>query len=145
MRYRIAVAVLAAVILVGCDSGDSRTTAEVRSLNDGQICIAPEDPQQIDLAGCFPIRPTDAARLQPGDCVDLVIPFDGATPSQSDRVYGVTRLNRACHVGRAVGFQWSEIIALVAVIAVAGGVGVGCTLVIRYARRRRTPTNNGAP
>ena len=145
MRNRIAVAVLAAVILVGCDSGDARTTAEVRSLTEGQICIAPEDPQQVDLAGCFPIRPTDAARLQPGDCVDLVIPFDGATPSQSDRVYGVTRLDRPCHVGRAVGFEWSEIVALVAFIALAGGVGFGCTLVFLYVRRRRTATNNDAP
>ena len=144
MRNRIAVAVLAAVILGGCDSGDARTTAEVRSLTEGQICIAPEDPQQVDLAGCFPIRPTDAARLQPGDCVDLVIPFDGATPAQSDRVYGVTRLDRACHVGRAVGFQWSEIVALVAVMAVVGGVGLGCTLVFLYVRRRRN-TNNDAP
>ena len=145
---RTAAIVLAVLILVGCDSGDAKTTAQVRSLTDDQICIAPEDPEQTDLAGCFPIRPVDAARLQPGDCIELVIRFDGATPSPSDRVYGVKRLERDCHVGRAVGFQWSEIVVSVAAIAVLGAVGFGCTLVFRYARmalRREATKNDRVP
>jgi hypothetical protein len=132
---RVAAAVLAALILVGCDSGDSRTTAQVRELTSERICIAPEDPEQTDLAGCFPIRPEDAARLQPGDCIDLVIRFDGAVPSPTDRAYGVKRLERECHVGRAVGFEWSYIAQLVALVAVIGAIGFAGTLVVRDGRR----------
>ena len=79
-----------------CDDDLSRTTGTVTDLRPGTICFTPEDPEQTDLLGCFPISDADSARLHVDDCIELRIPnyLDAAnakTPVKSVRV-----LSRTC-------------------------------------------------
>jgi hypothetical protein len=122
--------VLLVVIVVGCDSGDARTTARVDSRSDHSVCITPEDPGQTDLTGCFPYQTSDVARLSAGSCVSVVVPAAVAEP-----IRNVKSLGRDCHVGRAVGFTRGDIV-LIAVLATAA-VGATAALLYFVVRGRR--------
>ena len=82
------------IVPMSCnDSGDSRTTARVVSLNSGEVCLLPEDSSQFDLEGCFPISKEDRHLIYEGICIDVRIPF----PADGSRsVYSIKRLERAC-------------------------------------------------
>ena len=85
-----------AYLLIGGDSGDSKTTATVESVADQRICLRPEDPEQVrDLGDCHPAKQVDTALVRPGDCIAVTIPFvdegEKRKPLQSIRV-----LNREC-------------------------------------------------
>jgi hypothetical protein len=86
----LAVALLVAVA-AGCDSGDSHTTGTVEALPPGQLCLVPEDPEQTDLRGCFPLAETDRQKVRVGDCVALTVPADEGRWLRS-----IEKLSRRC-------------------------------------------------
>ena len=120
------------VLLVSCDSADSRTTAQVEAVRDRTACLIPEDPGQGDLRDCYPLSPDDATRLKAGDCVEVRIPYDA--PRRP--LYDLEVLKRECHVGRAAGRNaLNEVLSFVGFLAFLGCLGLVLALIGRRVGR----------
>jgi len=136
-------AILTVVVVLtgfaGCTS-KQRTTGQVDSISGGRICFTPENPDQFDLEGCWPISDRDAAGLEQGDCISAEIPNN-----PDDRVTAVNELDRPCHVGVKTtvstgrAFQNTLMLLVVPVAAVIGGV-----ILVRRRRRRAAQRGNDA-
>jgi hypothetical protein len=128
-------AILAVVValtgIAGCTS-NTRATVQVDSVSAGRICFTPENGDQTDLDGCWPISDGDAAGLEQGDCITAEIPHD-----PGDRVTAIRELDRACHVGVeasvSTGGALQNLLLLAVVPAAAVTFGV---FFPRYRRRR---------
>lgn len=121
------------VLLVSCDSADSRTTAQVDAVRDGTACLIPEDPEQEHLRDCYPLSPGDATRFKAGDCVEVRIPYDA--PRRP--LYDLEVLKRECHVGRAAGTNaLTEALSFVGFLAFLGCIGLVLVLIGRRVGRR---------
>lgn len=83
-------------LLVSCDDADSRTTAAVESVDAGRACLRPEDPEQTDLKGCFPITSEDAARLRGGECIDVRVPNYLDDANRERPLEAIKILDRPC-------------------------------------------------
>ena len=124
-------AVVIVSVLAGC-SRDTRTTGQVDSVAAGRICFTPENNDQTDLTGCRPIAAADATGIEQGDCIEARIPA-----SLDDRVTGVRKLDRACHIG--VEPHTSTGAALVSVmwlVGVSAGIVVVAVVIPRRRRKR---------
>jgi hypothetical protein len=84
------------VIAPGCDSADMRTTGTVTDLPAGRLCFLPEDPDQTDLEGCFPLSAEDAARVQVGDCISVIVPNQLDPEKRDDPLRSIGVLDRIC-------------------------------------------------
>jgi hypothetical protein len=93
----LVLAVAAAIAGTGCnDSADSRTTARIHRLEGSRACLVPEDSDQDDLEGCFPITAGDAQRLKPGSCISVVIPNQLDSERRDDPLRSIEVLDRDC-------------------------------------------------
>jgi hypothetical protein len=136
---------VAAVVIVflgaGCTT-NTRTTGQVDSVAAGRICFTPENNDQTDLNGCWPIGAADAAGIEQSDCIEARIPR-----SPDDPVTGVRKLQRACHVGvephTSTGAAVESVILLVAVSAAI--VYFGAVLPRQRRKRQAAPPKASAP
>ena len=89
-----AVALLA--LCAGCDSDEARTTGTITELPAGKLCLLPEDPEQTDLHGCFPLAPDDAERVRVGDCISVRVPNYLDEGNRETPLRSITVLRRQC-------------------------------------------------
>jgi hypothetical protein len=82
--------------LTSCDDADSRTTAAVESVEPGKACLRPEDREQTELKGCFPITSEDAARLRGGECIDVRVPNYLDDANRDRPLEAIKVLDRPC-------------------------------------------------
>lgn len=93
----LVLALAAAIAGAGCnDSADSRTTARVDRVAGSRACLVPEDSDQDDLEGCFPITAGDAQRLKPRACISVVIPNQLDSDRRDDPLRSIEVLERDC-------------------------------------------------
>ena len=141
MRWPLtAGAILAGLcMLAGCSDTSTRTTGQVDSVAGGRICFTPENADQIELGGCWPIGADDAAKIKQSDCVEAHIPHDATDP-----VTGVRVLERECHLG--VEKPASTTTAIQSVLWFVGLSAVVVFFFVILPRRRRrarqTPADN---
>ncbi len=128
-----AVLAVLCVLLICCDSADSRTTAQVEAIDNDAACLVAEDPEQGDLRECYPIDGSDAAKIKVGDCIDVRIPYDA--PRRP--LYDVTVLDRECHLARAAGSTREDMLSLIAFVLILAGASAAVVLTVRWNDRRR--------
>ena len=67
---RLAVtACLVSAVLVACDSGESKSTGTVLSINDRLMCVVEADPEVDSLTWCATYEGIDLTAVRLGDCV----------------------------------------------------------------------------
>jgi hypothetical protein len=92
----IAGCVIAVTIAAACDSIDARTTARITRFHNGRACLLPEDRSQGYLIGCYPVSPSDAAKVKIGSCVSVVIPNQLEAKKRNEPLRSVKLLDRPC-------------------------------------------------
>src|SRR5262245_8201549 len=92
--YRLSVLLAPTVVLVGCDTADSRVTVRVEGFEDGRVCLVPERDDLSHLKRCYPYSQSDRERLNPGACVRVVIPNQLEPELRDDPNYSVHSLDR---------------------------------------------------
>jgi len=96
-RVKLTLAALTTLlVLIACDSDSSRTSGTVTDLPPGRLCFLPEDSDQTDLRGCFPLA-DDASQLQVGDCISVVIPNYLDPEIYGEQIRSIRLLDRECH------------------------------------------------
>jgi hypothetical protein len=129
--------VLAGCVLAAC-AKSTRVTGQVDSVSFGRLCFTPENADRTDLFGCWPVSTGDAAGLQQGDCVSANIPSE-----ETDRVTGIRKLDRPCHIGAEPHVSTSTAIEN-ALLLVGIPAAVVILAVVLPRRRRRRVAARGA-
>ena len=126
-------------MLAGCSDTSTRTTGQVDSVAGGRICFTPENIDQIELGGCWPIGADDAAKIKQSDCVEANIPRD-----TTDSVTGVRVLERQCHIGvEKPASTATAIESLLWFVGLSAAVVFFFVILPRRRRRaRETPSDN---
>lgn len=92
----VGVLTLIAMATTGCDSDETNTTGTVSELPSGRLCIAPEDPKQTDLIGCYPVKDGDVQDVKVGDCVAVRLPDYFVAENSNEPLVYVRKLSRPC-------------------------------------------------